>query len=842
MTEHSLNELTPADCKYFRPTGAYWAGEDAQEYEMGPEDEPSEEEYYNAMHEEIRPEDEPPEEEYCDVPQEKIGPDNILAGDVQPPLSEYNMQDVPVSRQEAPGQWQETHDSIMYGVEQESQPIIGSIFKRAPDELYCEREVRDLPMNKRVIALRSPCGTGKTKAFCRYLQSIPEKGRCVVFVTHRKAISKKAAATLPVINGNFWFIYNDSKGLIDINNHPLIVIQYESLGRLIGYEENYSNIILVLDEFNSICHQMHGKFGNPMKAQQCFYDLTQKSKHVIAMDGYLDQERMDILERYTACQSYLIHNSFNSRANQVFNFTTEQNKAIAYIISSVKKGEHVIVPCMNKSLAEDIYTQAMASFGDSKKILLFTRDNPWSGEDINITWVQADLVIHTSTIDCGISFEVNDHFQLCVCFFDNCTGPTHETGAQMLSRSRDTSRFLICVRSAKYSHRDPTPNGVLADFKISGQARPLDQAFFGIQGLSYNCSSDWVSCNPYLSALVMTEVIKRRSLNSFKSSLLQLLYQDGAQISKNCMVFENQSTPVVSDTNIQIPENQNTLKERVVALEMHYKYRYDDGFRFDPDNKEEIKLYERAAKRSAYSNLCNLARLGVDFPSAIEQMRRDWTKAAAGFELCKHSGNFNQTLQLRGEVLVGVTGGCYDLDANETARDFIEAVLGFSDPFNLPDLTDKEISERLGCKPVKLKKGNKSDEKETPCVPPNKSRELLKLLNKWTVCRPEMHTPSSIPKEDQLTLVKVLNLVNHVLVIMFDLQYKRQGKAKKKTYKTKSTYLYTYSLQESHVFTRFKSDLSHEKGKPIIPAWALIGRGDLKESELLAVGDGLNHK
>ena len=193
--------------------------------------------------------------------------------------------------------------------------------------------------------------------------------------------------------------------------------------------------------------------------------------------------------------------------------------------------------------------------------------------------------------------------------------------------------------------------------------------------------------------------------------------------------------------------------------------------------------------------------------------------------------------------MVGVLGGCYDLDANVTARGFIEAVLGFSDPFKLPNRTDKEISERLGCKLVKLKKDKKSKEKETLCIPPKKSRELLQLFNKWTLCNLEMHTPSRTPnlgpKEDQLTLVKALHLVNHVLSIMFDMQYKRQGNSKRTMKKGKFSCLYTYSLQESQDFTRFKSDLSHEKGKPILPAWALTGPGDLKESEILAVKDDI---
>ncbi len=114
------------------------------------------------------------------------------------------------------------------------------------------------------------------------------------------------------------------------------------------------------------------------------------------------------------------------------------------------------------------------------------------------------------------------------------------------------------------------------------------------------------------------------------------------------------------------------------------------------------------------------------------------------------------------------------------------------------------------------------------------------LISERTMCSTQMHTPSWTPREDQLTLVKLLHLViNHVLTFMFDLQYKRQGRIKQTTNKLKTLFLYTYIPQESKDFTRFKLDHSHEKGKPIIPAWALVGPGDLNESEILAVGGGL---
>jgi hypothetical protein len=59
-------------------------------------------------------------------------------------------------------------------------------------------------------------------------------------------------------------------------------------------------------------------------------------------------------------------------------------------------------------------------------------------------------------------------------------------------------------------------------------------------------------------------------------------------------------------------------------------------------------------------------------------------------------------LLTRAEALAGVEGGCYDLDGNKTASQFIESLTGVSDPFQLPVQTDKNISERLGCLLVKI--------------------------------------------------------------------------------------------------------------------------------------------
>jgi hypothetical protein len=495
---------------------------------------------------------------------------------------------------------------------------------------------------------------------------------------------------------------------------------------------------------------------------------------------------------------------------------------MALVINELKQGRRVICPCFRKDVAEKLYKHAKSVFGDSKNILLHTSDNRWNGEDVNVLWKEADLVIHTSTIDCGLSFEIQGHFHMCVCFYDNCAGPTYETGVQMLSRCRDVRNFIVCLRITTMKLRDDSPDGVLAFYQDTKQILPVELAFFGVSmSLEDNGSGKWATCHAYIGAYAMKEVVRRRTSNDIGHWLIHLLRQDGAIIENLTFDVSLNSLPAV-DCEIQVPFCEKQKVAKIEQLESVYGI-------LNPDDKDVLEKLSRPATVSAFKNLGMLARNGIDFPNALNNIRSNLFNATIGFEFCRQTGMFDPNVHARAEVLAGVTGGCYDLRANETARDFIQAVLGFSDPFNLPVQTDIEISARLGCTLVIL------GEKEVLSVCRENAKQLLSLLDAWILCRPEMHTPWRIPAEDELTFIKTMHLVNHVLCIMFDLQYERQGKPIQKTRNKIRTLTYTYALQESLLFTRFKPDLSHERKKPVIPAWSTGYVADLPSSELLAV-------
>jgi len=705
----------------------------------------------------------------------------------------------------------------------------GIRFERSPDEQYCERECLELPLYANVLALVSACGSGKTKAFCRWLVEISKLFRddppIVVFVTHRRTLTTKAVETLPKLNDRSWISYEAIKGPIDLRQHSLVVIQYEAMGRITGYsEKNYSKVILVLDELNSILHQMHSSFANPVMAHFAFNQFCQWGKHVVAMDAYMDQERLDILERYTGRRAYLIQNTFKGRARQTFRLTRDENKTMAFVIDALEREKCVISPCFSKEVGNKLYKFAKEHFGDSKTILVYNSENRWDGVDVNIAWKCADLVIHTSTIECGLSFEVVNHFEHCVCFFDNSSGPTFETAMQMVSRSRDTSEFLVCIHTKTFPRKDDTPGGVLVDFQREFLTQQMDILFYGARACRLdNGSGSWHSCNPYIGSKAMSEVIKRRSWNNFEYWFLFLLRQEGAKIEQ--MIFDDKlQSKLVMTGDVQIPLSEEVQLSRLERLKLAYDC--DD---LDPNDQRFLKLLEQRRKLSAFKNVSMLARLGKDFESALEQKRRDIFKASAGFEQCALSGRFHPVLQGRAEVLAGVTGGCYDLNANEFARDFINAALGFSDPFNLPVQTCQELHERLGCVIVT------HEEHSVLSVPKEKARKLLCLFRRWVCCSPGMHTPHRMPREDSLSFIKAMHLANHVLVTMFDLQYRRIS-IERKMKRGVRTCIYTYTLHESSNFTRFPNRV---KGKPMLPAWSAFSPGDLRESHILAVRNDL---
>ena len=178
-----------------------------------------------------------------------------------------------------------------------SIPDNTSDFNRPIDQLYCDENCKPRP-NKRAVAIRSPCGSGKTKQITQGIADENSEATVQLIVSHRVNLSKKVVETFPLFKGRKCEMYNELKGDIDLEEHPYLAIQFESLSRLQDFLNPDLKINLILDEWCSISKQMHSKCGNPIKTQAVFAALIKLSHQVTAMDAYLDQPHLDIFESY----------------------------------------------------------------------------------------------------------------------------------------------------------------------------------------------------------------------------------------------------------------------------------------------------------------------------------------------------------------------------------------------------------------------------------------------------------------------------------------------------------------------------------------------------------------
>ena len=131
-----------------------------------------------------------------------------------------------------------------------------------------------------------------------------------------------------------------------------------------------------------------------------------------------------------------------ARSHHQIEYTKDTEGSIDFLINALRQGHRVVCPCTKKTTADKIYARVMQALGEDFKAKIYTSRTPCTDTDVNNIWNKFQLIIYTSSIDCGISFELNGYFYICICFFGSHDGPIFETCLQMLSRAR---LLLFCL-------------------------------------------------------------------------------------------------------------------------------------------------------------------------------------------------------------------------------------------------------------------------------------------------------------------------------------------------------------------------------------------------------------
>ena len=640
------------------------------------------------------------------------------------------------------------------------------IFTTPPNETYSSPLLRDFPIGHRVYAACSACGTGKTKAITKMLVSEATlRELSIIWVTHRKSNSRKLFATLPALNGSPFVLYSDIQGPIGRETRN-IIIQYESLHRLtLEFIENPNReVIFIVDEAVSIIHQFNNEnsFGSPDQTQCTFYDICRRVEQVYILDGYLDQDIMDIVKKYMGGDIYLVHNTYQSRAKDRVEFTADTEGAINDMLTRIGNGERCVAPFFSKKLAEDVCRRAHALFKGTKKILLFTQDNPLKGEDVNVMWKDADLVAHTGTIDTGVSFELSKHFSRCFAFFDNRTGPNANSAAQMISRARDVHDFTICYTHANYPEQVLDKNAILVGMHTLIQRE--NSQWWGetlkvVRRQAFEGKGDrWDTCSPVVATHVFHEMTRRQTHKNLQVQLARLLKQDGANVCDEWRKYDKKDLVQIDKADLAMVVIEGQTKESLLK-ELFTVYQTNC---FDPDDMPALERYAKKSKQAAFKNLKLLALNGCDLANAVHQKARNLAKCALGLERAEESGIFDRNAIDTTAISAGVIGGDYTVKANTAAIAMLELVTGSTDAFNIPSMTNTVIEARLECVDVVTTvKGKKGDtEKHEPHLSPRMQEQVVKLFEEWILTNASLHNPFRLFRGGSLSMKKTMQMLD----------------------------------------------------------------------------------
>ena len=693
-------------------------------------------------------------------------------------------------------------------------PLISGI---TADETYEQRFVRGLPMDKPVIALKSACGTGKSVACLAFLGHIP-KDIPIIQISHRRALSCEICRLSSLqIGGRVTELYTDiieSEGNINLEMHRNVVCQYESLSRILPYTGPF---VVIIDEVNSVLNQMMSTCGDAHGAHRKFVNLMRRAEKVVVMDGFLDDDRFNLINQYVSTKAYVIHNKYKTLNEHIVSFTNDKAKAIKQLGNLIEQGINIVVPCTLKADAETVYAYVRTLLQE-EEVQIYTGDKRWpNGSDVNAVWIKAKVVIYTSTMDSGHSLDIS-HFTHAVCFFSNKVKLSYETALQMMSRSRPTKRFLIFVCSSASSENKPTSVAEILEEQYEKEVSVVkiqNNLHYGnLEMEDLEMEGKRIDC-PYLHVLATNKMLVRKSCsNLFLPLIKELLLRDGVHPAN---MLELELDICDTDKNLVKVAEQQAKEDRpapyITTLQREYFPTPYDVFNAMDDSTK--KKYGDRRLIGAFQNQCALRQEGSNAENALANIKEKRDKALAMLSKCSVSGKFceNSVAQSRKLLMDGVLSL---LDANETALELFHMFTGSRDPFSYGGILGSELRGNLRCAEV---------EEPKSIIDPAIRDKIASLYENWTENQDLVYKRQV---SEQLTLATSLTLLNHLLKSQFDIQLKRTDKHTRQR-GSKSDYVHVMIHSEN-----FLTADAVNQTLPIIPQWN-SELNPLDDTELLSV-------
>jgi hypothetical protein len=316
-------------------------------------------------------------------------------------------------------------------------------------EQYCEPDLRQFSFHGSkydTLLIKSNMGTGKTKQLVEYIKDVPQE-IYIIFVSFRRSFTTEIRKKL----GASFVDYREVQDKKIIASR--VVIQFESLHRLelpIG-----KRTLLVLDESESIIGQMENRqmitAGTLRSCWEHFQWLVTNATKMVAMDAFADYRTYALL-RETRKSVHMHYNTYAKTQDvpqdtMYFEHTVFLKKV--YEAAKTARESPFVVISTSKKQADAMRT-AIHIRCPKANIKSYTSDSTAEErkdfEDVNTAWKDVDVLIYTSTISAGCSFEERRFGKVFAYFSDHSVD--YKTAIQMLGRVRniESREYHIFIR------------------------------------------------------------------------------------------------------------------------------------------------------------------------------------------------------------------------------------------------------------------------------------------------------------------------------------------------------------------------------------------------------------
>ena len=344
---------------------------------------------------------------------------------------------------------------------------------RALGESLREAEKAGCPF----VMIRSAMGTGKSKALRAHLERrIRGPNDRILMITHRRCIATRDFVWAQDMG---FHLYSEEKQSA-LQDFPRLVVQYESIHWL-STASDFD--LIILDEIESTATNMTcyaTNKNNLVSNSQAFARLIQRANRVVTLDADTAARALSIAEnlmgtvtprvwvevntRPPAPRTVFLHPSLETWQNELLTRLREGKNACVCINSFNgghrvldwlgHQGLHLIDPSEDGKMQEFRHNVCRRSKPHPRQHQQRTKQEPQGVlfrfytsygndivqtqdfEDVNVAWKKLQLVMYTSKVSCGLSFEEEKHFD-CVFAYGSNQSCSPRVLHQMIGRVRD---------------------------------------------------------------------------------------------------------------------------------------------------------------------------------------------------------------------------------------------------------------------------------------------------------------------------------------------------------------------------------------------------------------------